>query len=161
MIEKCENITFLCHAYAYDELLLHFAKAKLSVFNNKWNDVFDFKIYSSDPNAKNQVKISTKVDTNFVASFAKVHELMTKAGQLKGEELKSIKQVKGIDLSEIELEFNEPSEQLQLGPYFSKLSLNMLKGVPPTKVGKDRDSFAASGLLVVFVDGLEQMYDSL
>jgi hypothetical protein len=37
----------------------------------------------------------------------------------------------------------------------------MLKGVPPTKVGKDREKFAASGLLVVFVESLDQMYDSL
>jgi hypothetical protein len=53
VIERCENITFLCHAYVYDELLLNFKQAKLSIFNNKWNDVFNFNIYSNDPNAKN------------------------------------------------------------------------------------------------------------
>jgi hypothetical protein len=31
----------------------------------------------------------------------------------------------------------------------------MLKGVPPTKVGKNRDKFASSGLLVVFVENLD------
>jgi len=31
----------------------------------------------------------------------------------------------------------------------------MLKGVPPTKVGKNRDKFAISGLLVVFVENLD------
>ena len=70
----------MCHAYVYDELLHHFKQSKLSIFNNKWNDVFDFKIYSNDPNAKSQIKISNKVDPNFVANFNKVHELMTKAG---------------------------------------------------------------------------------
>lgn len=37
----------------------------------------------------------------------------------------------------------------------------MLKGVPPTKVGKDREKFAASGMLIVFVESLDHMYDSL
>ncbi len=45
-------------------------------------------------------------------NFTKVHELMSKAGQAKGEELKSIHQLKGVDLSQIELEFNEPAELL-------------------------------------------------
>jgi len=99
VIEKCENITFLCHTYVYDELLLNFKAAKLSVFNNKWSDIFDFKIYSPDPNAKNEVKISNKVDSNFVAPFYKVRELMNKASKAKGQELTSVNQLTGIDLS--------------------------------------------------------------
>jgi hypothetical protein len=155
VIEKCENITFLCHAYVYDELLLNFKKAKLSVFNNKWNDVFDFKIYSSDPKADKQIKFSAKVDPNFVASFDKVYELISKASKIKGEALTSIDQVKGIKLDDIELEFGEPEEKLDLGPYFSKNSNKMLKGVPPTKVGKDRDNFTNIAMLVVFVKDLD------
>jgi hypothetical protein len=83
----------------YDELLMLFKKAKLSVFNNKWSEVFDFVIYSNDPNAKNQIKISNNVNSNFVAPFAKVKELLKKASKVKGEELTSVSQVKGIDLS--------------------------------------------------------------
>lgn len=37
----------------------------------------------------------------------------------------------------------------------------MLKGVPPTKVGKDRDNFTLAVMLVVFVKNLDAMYDSL
>ena len=37
----------------------------------------------------------------------------------------------------------------------------MLQGVPPTKVGKDRDNFALSAMLFVFVKDLDAMYDSL
>lgn len=65
-------------------MLEHFHKAKLSVFNNKWSDIFDFKVYSSDPNAKNQIKILDTLHTDFVTSFDKVNELMNKASKLKG-----------------------------------------------------------------------------
>lgn len=80
---------------------------------------------------------------------------------MSGKQLTSVNQLKGIDLAEIELEFAEPSLQLDLGPYFSKFAANMLRGVPPSKVGKDRESFAFSALLVVFVKDLDAMYDSL
>lgn len=140
---------------------MNFKKAKLSVFNNKWNDVFDFKIYSSDPNAMNQIKFSAKVDPNFVAGFDKVYELISKASKVKGEALTSIDQVEGVELDDIELEFGEPEEALELGPYFTKSSSKMLKGVPPTKVGKDRENFKNIAMLVVFVKDLDQMYDSL
>lgn len=72
-------------------MLQHFYNAKLSIFNNKWSDIFDFKVYSSDPNAKNQIKISENVDNDFVTNFDKVNELMDKAGKIKGEMLTSIK----------------------------------------------------------------------
>jgi hypothetical protein len=109
--------------------------AKLSIFNNKWNEVFDFTFYSTDPKS---IKMASKLDTNFVAPFFKVKELMTKASKSVGRELKSVKELTGIKLSDIELEFNESALQLDLGTYFSKLSDQMLRGVPPTKIGKDR-----------------------
>jgi hypothetical protein len=37
----------------------------------------------------------------------------------------------------------------------------MLRGIPPTKVGKNREQFARQCLLLVFVDDFDQMYDSV
>ena len=134
----------------------------MSIFNNKWSEVFDFKVYDKDPKKKiSNIKLSNKLVPNFVAPFNQVHELMTKASKAKGQELTSVNQVKGIDLSQIELEFAEPEVRLELGPYFEPLSVNMLKGVPPTKIGKDRENFGQAAMLVVFVKDLDQMYDSL
>lgn len=43
IIESSTNITFLCHQnYSYPELMPQMAAAKLSMWNNKWSEVFDF-----------------------------------------------------------------------------------------------------------------------
>jgi len=50
---------------------------------------------------------------------------------------------------------------LDLGPYFTANVSNMIRGVPPSKVGKDRDNYKTAGILIVFVKDLDDMYDSL
>lgn len=50
---------------------------------------------------------------------------------------------------------------LDLGPYFTANVSNMIRGVPQSKVGKDRDNYKTAGILIVFVKDLDDMYDSL
>lgn len=48
IIEASQNITFTCfQGQAYSELLGHMKAAKLSPWNNKWSEVFDFSPDSS------------------------------------------------------------------------------------------------------------------
>jgi hypothetical protein len=105
VIENCQNITFLCHTYVYDELLEQMLKAKLSVFNNKWTEVFDFTPHRGDGSGLNYSLKST-LYPEFVSPFDKVSELVTKVSQARGAQIMSLKQVTEVDdLDQIELEF--------------------------------------------------------
>lgn len=49
VVESSTNITFLSHqSIFYPEMLTHIREAKLSLWVNKWNDVYDFSQAKSD-----------------------------------------------------------------------------------------------------------------
>ena len=65
IIESSTNITFICHQYTYPELMNQMQAAKLSIWDNKWNDVFDFT-----PNRKGKnYKVDPDKRSNFVTSL--------------------------------------------------------------------------------------------
>ena len=56
IIESSKNVKFSCHNYEYDEMFDQMKDAKLSYWNNKWTNVFDFT-----PNRGDSSKLNYKL----------------------------------------------------------------------------------------------------
>ena len=41
-MESSSKVTFFAHNYTYPEMLMQMREAKISFWNNKWTDIFDF-----------------------------------------------------------------------------------------------------------------------
>lgn len=76
IIESSRNITFACHNYYYDELFDQMKEAKLSFWNNKWTNVFDFT-----PNREQPSKLNYKLDPSdwvgFVSSLRDIETIIS------------------------------------------------------------------------------------
>ena len=89
-------------------------------------------------------------------------DLLDKVSEKKGKQVQSFKEVEEDDLDEIEIEFQDPEAEenmVDLGSeYFTKYSVNMMEGVPPTKTAKNRDKFQEACLVAMYLNKFEDQY---
>ena len=86
--------------------------SKLSVWNNKWNEVFDFT-----PNAKKKnYSIFTDISPNFVSTLQQMQSIIKNVENTRKVKIENLKDIKDEDLDLIQLDF-EVEEQVDCIPF--------------------------------------------
>ena len=80
MIESSTKIIFYAATYTYPEFFLHMKQAGMSIWTNKWTDVYDFTPNKKADDGSPNFTISSATKHNFVPSF---EEMKKKFDNLK------------------------------------------------------------------------------
>ena len=99
MVEKSSNITFHAPTYTYPQLFSHLKAAKLSLWTNKWTDVYDFTPGFSAESGKPNYKVSNKIISNFVSQFDEIHSLVKRVSKKKGNEITNLEDISENDVA--------------------------------------------------------------
>lgn len=132
VVESCTGVKFYSNTYEYDGLLSHLMKAKISLWNNKWTEVYDFTPHkTADDGTPNWTVVPDLYEGDFIVPLERMKGMLEKVRAVHGEEVKTIRGH--------EVENDEPEEPefdrlpVDLGQYFKKHLKTMTWGVPPSK----------------------------
>ena len=135
VIESSSNITFYCPTYTYPELFSHMRSAKISLWTNKWTDIYDFTPEKRADDGTPNYTISTLTKQNFVITFSEMKKMFERASKEKGEETNDMRDIVNDDddnlLEDLVYEDAEERKQSNLGDYFNQFASNMLRTTPP------------------------------
>lgn len=90
MIESSSAIKFVCHQYYYPEMVNQMKNAKVSYWNNKWNEIYDFtpnKIVTKGLN----YSLSLEPTSDFVTSLDDMKKIVAQVEKKKGEKIGHLK----------------------------------------------------------------------
>jgi hypothetical protein len=162
IIESSSDITFIsAQSYYYAEFYAQMKQAKLSLWNNKWTEVFDFSKKESASN----FAVRPRLQSDFVTHFSEMQKIMSHLSQAEGKEINSLKEVGEEQLKaieEIKLDFNDGEEQkmtFEDSERFTEHSALMRYGVVPTKTALKRNVFDVACLLIVAHSKFEEIYE--
>ena len=169
IIEACSNITFLCHqGIQYPEMMAQIKEAKLSIWQNKWSEVYDFTPNKDEEEAKNW-SLSNKLTQTFSPSFSAVQAAFKKMNEdrrllddtcqesfklsdLNEEEKNALEGAASPDQYP-----REPSADLD--EYFADLWANILPGMVPSKCAQNREKHSNACLILVALENAEDQFD--
>ncbi|CDW83137.1 protein xrp2 [Stylonychia lemnae] len=83
IIESSSKITFMCHQYYYPEMLEQMTQANLSIWNNKWNQIFDFT--PDKTGQKLNYKIDYSQNSYFASTLEQMNQILQSVEQIKNK----------------------------------------------------------------------------
>ena len=139
-------------------------EAKLSIWQNKWSEVYDFTPQKDDEDSLHWI-ISNKLTDNFCPTFSQVQEAFKKMNEeRKRLDDSCLDSAALADLNEEEKKALEiacssdkyPKEPVEdLDEYFVDLWRNVLPGMVPSKCAQNREKYSHSTLIFVALESAE------